>query len=165
MKTGLAIDSLQNFLTAERTKMNNGNATFKVIYLTTHGKDGYPHITLLSVGELKVQRLNDFLFCIHNVSTATQNLLHYPQAIFSFVSDGMHHVIKLNCRLMSSKKIEDLELSFFTGSIMGDRSNEVEYAELSASSEFKLILPDKSISRWTKQWSEMEQINKALIIE
>jgi hypothetical protein len=117
--------------------------------LLTTDTDGWPHMAMLSVGELLAvdsERLEAALW-LH--STATRNLEHTARGLLAIVADGAGYYVRLTAR-----RLDDLDLGAqgrlarFELAIEDVQEDRVDYAKLTSGIRFELPDPAAVVARW-----------------
>src|SRR5438105_7565598 len=111
------------------------------LFLTTTA-DGWPHLAMLSVGEVLAAGRRELRVALWPTSTATANLTRSSQATIALVHDGVGY--SLRC---SARRGPDLEfgregsLAFFELQIEDALEDAVSYATLTSGLTYRLNEP------------------------
>jgi hypothetical protein len=119
--------------------------------LLTTGEDGWPHMAMLSVGELLLGDPSTLRSALWLHSTATRNLTRERRGLLAVVQDGAGYYLR--CQALRGADLdlgEDGRLAYFELKIQDVLEDAVNYAVLTSGMTFKLHNPDQVLARWQK---------------
>ena len=127
--------------------------------LLTTGEDGWPHMAMLSVGELLLADASTLRAALWLHSTATRNLTREGRGLLALVKDGAGYYLR--CRAERGPDLdlgEDGRLAYFQLHIEDVLEDAVNYAELTSGMTFKLHNPEQVLARWQKTVDAMRSL-------
>lgn len=119
--------------------------------LVTVGSDGWPHVSMLSVGEIVTIDAKRLRLALWPRSHAALNCSTNGRAILVMVVDAVGYWLRL--RLDPTQAIESREygsLSTFAAEVVEARADLAPYARLETGIRFQLLDPEPVLSRWTR---------------
>jgi hypothetical protein len=117
--------------------------------LLTTDDDGWPHMAMLSVGELLLVNANELQAALWLHSTATKNLERTGRGLLTVVADGAGYYIRLSARREDDLDVgSDGRLARFDLTVEDVQEDRVEYARLTSGVRFELPDPESVVSRW-----------------
>jgi hypothetical protein len=117
--------------------------------LLTTGEDGWPHMAMLSVGELLLADPSTLRAGLWLHSTATRNLTREGRGLLVLVHDGAGYYLR--CQAVRGPDLElgqDGRLAYFELGIQDVLEDAVNYAVLTSGMTFKLHDPEQVLARW-----------------
>jgi hypothetical protein len=127
--------------------------------LLTTGEDGWPHMAMLSVGELLLGNASTLRAALWLHSTATRNLTREGRGLLALVQDGAGYYVR--CRATRGSDLdlgEDGRLAYFELGIEDVLEDAVNYAVLTSGMTFKLNNPDQVLARWQRTVDAMRHV-------
>ena len=119
--------------------------------LLTVGEDGWPHMAMLSVGELLLADASTLRAALWLHSTATRNLTRESRGLLALVHDGAGYYLR--CQAVRGPDLdlgEDGRLAYFELKIQDVLEDAVSYAVLTSGMTFKLHQPEQVLARWER---------------
>ncbi|MCV7287633.1 pyridoxamine 5'-phosphate oxidase family protein [Mycolicibacterium wolinskyi] len=126
------------------------------LQLVTVDEEGWPRLSLLSVGEVLAGPGNDIRLALHIGSRTTAALTHSGKALATVVLGRTHYKIHLALTRMNPDGAGPL--AFFAGSVVHVEEDRVGYAELTSGITYRLNEPDDVLARWTRQIDELRSL-------
>ena len=121
--------------------------------LLTMTDDGWPHLAMLSVGELVAVGPGSMRAALWPTSTATRNLTTTEQATIALVHKGVAYYVR--CRSHRGDDLDvpssDAGLAYFALEIADILEDVVPYAELTGGITFRLADTEQSLPRWRER--------------
>jgi hypothetical protein len=117
------------------------------LFLTTT-PDGWPHLAMLSVGEVLAVGERVLRVALWRGSTASVNLAHSGRATLALVHEGAGYSIRCDARQGPDLPIENGRLAYFELSIEQVLEDVAPYAELTSGVTFRLKDPQDVLARW-----------------
>jgi len=117
--------------------------------LLTTDENGWPHMAMLSVGELLARDARTLEAALWLHSTATRNLDRDGRGLLAMVADGAGFYVRLTAQRVADLDLgQDGRLARFDLQIEDVQEDRVDYARLTAGITFEL--PDKQavVARW-----------------
>ena len=127
--------------------------------LLTTGEDGWPHMAMLSVGELLLGDARTLRAALWLHSTATRNLSREGRGLLVVVQDGAGYYVR--CQATRGPDLdlgEDGRLAYFELGIEDVLEDAVNYAVLTSGMTFRLNNPEQVLARWQRTVDAMRQI-------
>jgi hypothetical protein len=138
-------DSLRHLLDGSNLAGREG-LTF---LLVTTDESGWPHIAMLSVGELVAVDTHNLRAALWLHSTATKNLGRDGRGLLSIVADGNGYYLRL-----TAQRGPDLDLgaegrlAYFNLHLEDVLEDAADYATLTSGVTFRLNRPEQVVPRW-----------------
>jgi hypothetical protein len=127
--------------------------------LLTTGEDGWPHMAMLSVGELLLGDPSTLRAALWLHSTATRNLTRESRGLLALVQDGAGYYVRCVATRGPDLDLgEDGRLAYFELRIQDVLEDAVNYAVLTSGMTFTLNNPDQVLARWRRTVDAMRQI-------
>lgn len=116
--------------------------------LVTVDPDGWPHIALLSVGEVLSISETRLRLALWPSTSTTANLDRLGSGVLMHVAEGAAHHVRL-----AGRRIQDLEsdgghLAAFEMEAVGVKVDQVGYADLLSGVTYRLKRPSQVLERW-----------------
>jgi hypothetical protein len=129
-----------------------------LLLTTTH--DGWPHVAMLSVGELLYTGPRILRAALWPSSTATRNLTRTPRATIALVHEGSGYYLR--CCARRGEDLKGLSgksrLAFFEMEIVEAMEDAVAYAKLTSGVTFQLANPGKVLPRWRETITALREL-------
>lgn len=124
--------------------------------LSTSGSDGWPHLAMLSVGEVLVLDDRSLGLALHRGSGTTSALTASGRALMLVIVDRGAHRLLLEVEPRRAPEAPPGSatlsgLAFFAASIVAHREDVAPYAELTGGVRFRLREPAVVVERWQRQ--------------
>lgn len=153
-KGGLS-QEVQAFLAGDDLEAAHG---FTVLLLSRTG-DGWPHLAMLSLGELICLDAAKIRLALWPKSTAADNLADRRQATLCFVAEGMSYSIRLSTRLLETASIAGVgERAFFEGDVDSVGIDSAPYATIESGVRFRLNDAGQTLAIWRKTRSALKEV-------
>src|SRR5919202_4635234 len=119
--------------------------------LLTVGEDGWPHMAMLSVGELLAADPGTLRAALWLHSTASRNLTRDGRGLLALVHDGAGYYLRCQARRGPDLDLgEDGRLAYFELHIQDVLEDAVSYAVLTSGMTFRLHQPEQVLRRWER---------------
>jgi hypothetical protein len=135
--------TLRRLLDGERLEERSGLA----FELVTVSAEGWPHVALLSVGELIATGADELRLALWESSGTSANLRRTGQALLALVHDGAYFKLRLEAE-PDGEADAGRPLTTFRARVVELVEDRVPYAELTSGIEFSLSEPDHVVRRW-----------------
>ena len=123
---------------------------FTMLLVTVTG-DGWPHLAMLSVGEVVASGDQSLRLALWPGSTATHNLTPSGQATLAAVVDGTSYSVRL--AVARTGEVETPlagQLARFEARVKAASADEAPYAVLESGVRFRLKDSDATLARWAE---------------
>lgn len=120
----------------------------QALQLATVDAEGWPHVALLSAGEMLALDAQRLRFALFAQSTAAANLARDARVQLSLVLDGGVCELRLRVRRLQP---DHGPLALFEGTVDRVRLHRAPYADLGSGIDFRLHRPDDVLPRWQHQ--------------
>jgi hypothetical protein len=118
------------------------------ILLLTTTPDGWPHLAMLSVGEVVAMSSREVRLALWPQSTATDNLTANGQAMLALVLDGAGYYVRVQATRRPDLHLRTGRLAYFTTVVAEVLEDRAPYAELRSGITYALKDPDGVFPRW-----------------
>jgi len=122
-----------------------------VFELLTVSEAGWPHIALLSVGEVLVTSPRRLMLGLWPTSTTTANLRQSGRAVLQLYHAGAAYRARLECRPRAEQAAQAARLAIFDCRITQLSRDAVGYARLTSGPRIELPDADRVVARWRAQ--------------
>ncbi len=119
--------------------------------LLTTSEEGFPHVALLSVGEIFAPSPSEVRLALWQGTNTTANLARTGRATLACVVDGAGHYVELEARPAGELVLPTLTLARFEARVRSARVDTVGYAVLECGIRYRLKNKDKVVARWEAQ--------------
>jgi hypothetical protein len=127
-----------------------GRAGQTFLLLTTD-QAGWPHMAMLSVGEVVAIDARTLRAAVWLHSSTSNNLTRDGRGVLSFVVDGRAYTVRLTAtRVADLDPGSDGQLAQFIFEVRDVREDTADYAQLISGVTFRLNEPDRVIPRWER---------------
>lgn len=129
----------------------SGVGTELAFQLTTVGSDGWPHSSMLSVGEIVTIDAARLRLALWPRSNAAINCAANGRAVLSTVIEAVGYGLRLSVR--STKALDSPEygtLATFAAHVVEARADVAPYARLKSGICFQLLDPEPVLVRWAR---------------
>jgi hypothetical protein len=124
--------------------------TGETFVLSTVGEHGWPHLAMLSAGELLAISARELRLALHAGSGTSANLARSGRGTLLAVADGGAITIRLLARLLGHRSVDGGELALFDAEVAELTEHRVGYAELESGIRFRLPEPELVLARWER---------------
>lgn len=142
-----------SFLNGENLPFKSGAA----IRLSTVDKEGWPHASLLSVGEVLALPDGRIRFAIFPKSTTTENLLRDGRLTLTVPFEKGMCEMRMRAQQIN-REVEGVPLTFFEARIESIRQHVATYADVLSGVTFCLHDPQTVFARWDKQIAALHSL-------
>ena len=119
--------------------------------LLTVDADGWPHLAMLSVGELLLDDDRTLRAGLWLHSTATRNLTRERRGVLALVHGGAGYYLRLRAQRGPDLDLgDDGRLAYFDLTVEDVLEDAVNYAELTSGMTFRLHHPEQVLRRWQR---------------
>ncbi len=127
------------------------------IRLSTVDEEGWPHASLLSVGEVLALPDAKIRFAIFPKSSTTANLLRDGRLTLTVPYEKGMCEMRMRAQHLN-KEIEGVPLSFFEAEVLSIRQHVAVYADVLTGVTFSLHEPQAVFARWDKQIAALRSL-------
>jgi hypothetical protein len=134
-----------------RLLLDGGDVTDHVgqtLLLVSTGDDGWPHVAMLSVGEVVAVSATDLRLALYPGSGTTAAVRASGQALIMAVVDGVPHKVTVRCTELPT---DGSRLAAFDAHVVRSVRDEVPYARVLHGIEYELVDPGPVVERWYDQ--------------
>ncbi|WP_426241892.1 hypothetical protein [Nocardioides sp. LHG3406-4] len=111
-------------------------------------EDSWPHLALLSVGEVVMTAEDGLRIGLWPASSAARNIQARPRATLTAVTHSTLYSLALQARHRGRLEVGDSELEVFDCEVSACRTSVAPYAELTHGVGFRLFDPVPTRARW-----------------
>lgn len=116
--------------------------------LITTAADGWPHVAMLSVGEVLAPDERQMRFALWPGTHTTENLTRAERALGMLVGAGSAHYFRLRCRRIPDATVNSVRRALFTAQLEEVLEDAVDYATITSGIEFRLRNRDQVLAAW-----------------
>jgi hypothetical protein len=117
--------------------------------LLSSTQEGWPHLAMLSVGEVLISGQGELAVALWRGSTAAGNLARTEQTTLSLIHQGVGYSLRCKARQQPDLDLgEHGRLAFFELRVQDVLEDVAPYAELTSGVSFRLKDPDDVLPRW-----------------
>jgi hypothetical protein len=117
--------------------------------LVTTDDSGWPHVAMLSVGELVAPDPSTLRAALWLHSTATKNLSRDGRGLLTIVANGNGYYVRLAARRGADLDLgTEGRLAYFVLQIEDILEDSTDYATLTSGVTFRLHQPEQVVPRW-----------------
>ncbi len=121
-----------------------------VFELVTVAPSGWPHVALLSVGEVVALDEHSVGLALWPASTTTDNLQRSGRAVLQIYLHGAAYRLRLAARPLADD-LGGSKLALFSATVESTVRDEVSYARLSSGPTIELANTERAVARWQSQ--------------
>jgi hypothetical protein len=125
------------------------------ILLITTAADGWPHVAMLSAGEVLAAGEREVRLALWPGSATTANLSRTGQGLLMLVTGGVTNYVRLEARPGSELALASGPRAFFVADVAEVLQDVVGYAEITSAIGFRLKEPEKVVPLWEEAVAAM----------
>jgi hypothetical protein len=118
------------------------------LLLTTTDESGWPHMALLSVGEVLALSPTRVALALWPRSSTTANLDRTGQGLLTVIGPGRCLHLQIACRRDPDSRVTGGSLATFTCSVEAAHEDVVSYARIESGIVFSLVDQPRVLGRW-----------------
>lgn len=118
--------------------------------LATADAQGWPHVALLSVGELLAASPTELRLALHRDSGTSANLSRSGRATLLAIVDGRAVTLRLAAQALTEVAIDGAALRCFACSVQEVSEHSAAYARLEGGIRFSLTDRERTLARWER---------------
>ncbi len=130
----------------------------ETVLLLTVSDSGWPHLAMLSVGELLATGPNEVRMALWKGTTSGNNLRRNSKGTLALVHGGAGHYIELEVTGTADLRVGGKSLDYFVCGVAKALSDMVGYATLTSGIRFELPRREDVVSRWKRTVSAMREV-------
>ena len=135
--------------------------TGHVFELLTVSDAGWPHVALLSVGELLAVGANRLMMALWPTTNTTANVRRSGRAVLQLYHDGAAYRTRLDCRGLDDALVEGTQLAVFDCRVEQVQRDAVHYANLTSGPRIELADRRKVVDRWAATIAVLRELSRA----
>ena len=122
----------------------------ETILLLTVSETGWPHVGMLSVGEVLATDPDRVVIALWQGTRTGSNLLRTSKGTLALVHRGAGYYIELSVTGAGPVEVDETTLDSFSCSVTRVLRDEVDYATLTSGIRFELPREDEVVARWER---------------
>jgi hypothetical protein len=134
-----------------------GDKVSTTVLLATTGEDGWPHLAMLSPGELLAPDSTSVRIALHATSGTCRALRGGGRALLSLVADSAAFRIRLSVRHVGRPPIEGSD-ELFVASVEEVTEDRVPYARVTHGIEYELTDVEGTLVRWEAKLERLRSL-------
>lgn len=143
------------------TLLDGDNLSDKVghtILLTSYEPREWPHIALLSVGEVLALSETTLALILYAGQGAARSLSSSKRALLLVVAGGSIYKARIAVDPVAAPQGEQSAFAYFRGAVVSVDEDEVGYAKVVSGVEYELDDPPEVFRRWRRQIDLLRQL-------
>ena len=128
------------------------------LLLSTSDERGWPHLALLSVGEVLAMTPGDLRLALHATSGTAAAARHSGRALLTVIINGTPYRIRLLLNVLDGAGDPGRSLTLFHGRVRRWDEDQVGYADVTSGITYALHDESTALRRWHRQ---LDQLRKA----
>lgn len=128
--------------------------------LTACRRDGWPHVALLSVGEVYAPRPHELRLALYATSRTTGALTEDGRGLMLCVVDESAYKIRFTAERVSEALTEGEANALFFCDVVDVDRDKVGYARLARGIEFELYDPEAVIGHWQRKLTTLKNMTR-----
>lgn len=125
--------------------------------LTACGPDGWPHLALLSVGEVLAFDATNVGLVLHEGTGTARSLRGSGQGLLVVIADGRACRMRLRVPVERDRRVGDDPSALFFAQVEQVAEDSVDYAYLLHGIEFALTDPDATVATWQAKLATLRE--------
>ena len=130
----------------------------ETMLLLTVSENGWPHLAMLSVGELLATRPDEVRMALWKGTTTGDNLRRTSQGTLALVYRGAGHYIELEVTGTTGLQVGTKTLDYFSCAVTKALTDVVGYATLTTGIRFELPRREDVVSRWERTVAAIREV-------
>jgi len=119
------------------------------ILLITTAEDGWPHVAMLSVGEVLARDERHLTFALWPGSQTTANLSRPgAMSLLMVVHEASAYYLRLRCRRLADASVKQKPRALFSATLEDALQDIVDYARITSGIDFRLENRDQGLAAW-----------------
>jgi hypothetical protein len=143
-----ASDALPEALRRRLDGRDLGDKVGETFLLCTVGEPGWPHVAMLSAGELLAVSPRELRVALHEGSGTSANVERTGRATLLAVLDGAAWTVRLDAVPLGRHRAGGIELRLLSAKVAEVTEHRVPYAELETGVRFRLTDAGGALARW-----------------
>lgn len=127
----------------------------EAMMLLTMTEDFWPHIAMISVGEIVAKDCTKLRLALWPNTTTTHNILRTSQATFVVFFAGKAHYIRLSLQRLTPLSNAKHTRERFSAEVVSVREDTAKYADITSGVKINLKDSDNVIKRWYETIEEL----------
>lgn len=118
--------------------------------LITSAQDAWPHVAMLSVGEVYAPDDSSISLALWPGSQTTRNLSTGGRALLMFVWSNATYYVRVSCTRQNDASVRGRPRALFTSQVEEVLEDVVDYAEITGGIDFRLKRPEEVLDAWAE---------------
>lgn len=118
--------------------------------LITAAETGWPHVALLSVGEVLACSPQELRLALWGTSRTTANLTRSGQAVLFLVHGRGAYILQLAARRLQDIEVDGRTLACFSARVVNVEEHVSDYADMTSGLRFRLHQREPVLDRWAR---------------
>ncbi|HKC19610.1 MAG TPA: pyridoxamine 5'-phosphate oxidase family protein [Candidatus Dormibacteraeota bacterium] len=118
--------------------------------LITAPEDGWPHVAMLSVGEVFAANESELRLALWPGSQTTKNLTAGALGLLMVIASGAAYYVRLRCRRLADAAVRERPRALFSATVDEVLQDTVDYAEITGGIGFRLRDRDRVLAAWAE---------------
>ncbi|MED1421594.1 pyridoxamine 5'-phosphate oxidase family protein [Bacillus smithii] len=122
----------------------------EAMMLLTLSQDLWPHVAMISVGEVIAIRSTELKLSLWPNTITTSNIIRTGKATLVIIFNGIAHYIKLSLRKLPELADAKHKRERFSAKVVSYREDIAKYAEITSGIQIQLKDPASVLKRWNE---------------
>lgn len=123
--------------------------------LVTAPPDAWPHVAMLSVGEVFAPGEDEIRLALWPGSQTTKNLTAEGRGLLMVIASGAAYYVRLRCRRLADASVREKPRAVFSGQVDEVLQDVVDYAEITSGIRFRLPDRERVLAAWAESVAMM----------
>ncbi|AUS24607.1 pyridoxamine 5'-phosphate oxidase family protein [Paenibacillus sp. P2(2022)] len=127
----------------------------EAMMLLTVTEDQWPHIAMISVGEIVALDEENLRLALWPGTTTTGNIIRTGKATLAVFTGGQAHYVRLSLEHLSALRDAKHVRERFAAQVFAAREDSAQYADILTGVTIRLKEPESVINRWKETVAEL----------
>jgi hypothetical protein len=118
--------------------------------LITAPENGWPHVAMLSVGEVFAPSETELRLALWPGSQTTKNLTAGALGLLMVVASGAAYYVRLRCRRLADAAVAEKPRALFSATVDEVLQDAVDYAQITSGIGFRLPDRERVLTAWAE---------------
>lgn len=121
----------------------------EAMMLLTTGEDGWPHVAMISVGEIVARSRTNLRIGLWPGTTTSENIRRTGKATLVLFYRGRAHYVRLELEPLEIKSLNrKYPIDCYSASVVSHKEDRAKYADIISGVKIQLKDPEQVVARW-----------------